>query len=168
MTGNAEACAARELVFREAFCLDTRAWQDWLNLFHEEAIFWVPTWKDDGEPTADPQTELSLIYCSSRDQLKERVDRVAGGRSIASLPPMRTAHAVSNILVAGAGTGGALTVTSVATAHIYNVKKREQHVFFSLQEHKLLPDGHGGYAITQKKLLLLNDYIPRMIDFYTI
>ena len=130
-------------------------------------IFWVPTWKDDGEPTSDPQAELSLIYCSSRDQLKERIDRVASGRSIASLPPMRTAHTVSNVLVEEAE-AQALRVKSVATTHVYNIKKREQNVFFSLQEHLLRPGQDGRLAIASKKLLLLNDYIPRMIDFYTI
>ena len=57
---------------------------------------------------------------------------------------------------------------SVATTHVSNVKKREQSVFFCLQEHDLATDSSGSLLIARKKLLLMNDYIPRMIDFYTI
>jgi benzoate/toluate 1,2-dioxygenase beta subunit len=167
MVADAETLAATQLLYREALFLDRQDWKDWLALYIEDAVFWVPTWKDDGEPTSDPEAELSLIYCASREQLKERAERVSGGRSIASLPPLRTAHTVSNVLVEDAGSGS-LRVNSVATTHVYNIKKREQNVFFSLQEHLLQRIDGGGYAIARKKLLLLNDYIPRMIDFYTI
>lgn len=168
MTAENDLRAAAETLHREALYLDTKAWRNWLDLFHEQAVFWVPTWKDDGAPTSDPETELSLIFCSSRDQLKERVDRVAGGRSIASEPPLRTAHTISNILLEKAGQNGQLTVRSVAVTHVYNIKKRDQNVFFSLQEHQLAPRAEGGHCIIRKKIVLLNDYIPRMIDFYTI
>lgn len=166
MASESEVRAASDLLYREARYLDTRQWDKWVDLFHEDAVFWVPTWKDDGEPTSDPFSELSLIYCSSRDQLQERVGRAASGRSIASLPPMRTAHSVSNIIVEKRET--VLHVQSVVNVHVYNIKKRDQNVFFSLQEHILSPAGGGAWCIMQKKLLLLNDYIPRMIDFYAI
>ena len=138
MATEAQYRAACEVLYREARYLDTRAFNKWLSLFHEEAQFWVPTWKDEGEPTSDPFAELSLIYCSSREQLRERAERASGGRSIASLPPMRTAHMISNIVVAQRD-AGALFVESLVTAHVYNIKKREQNVFFSLQEHVLEP-----------------------------
>ncbi|MCC2097317.1 MAG: aromatic-ring-hydroxylating dioxygenase subunit beta [Hyphomicrobiales bacterium] len=159
---------ACDLLYSEARCLDERRWDDWLSLYREDAEFWAPTWKDDETPIDDPFTELSLIYANSRQQLKERADRVAGGRSIASLPAPRTAHIISNILVGNGGADGAVFVQSIATTHVFNVKKREQSVFFCQQEHQLVPGSGGDLQIARKKLLLLNDYIPRMIDFYTI
>lgn len=157
---------AAETLYREARALDDQRWDDWLSIFTEDAVFWVPTWREDGTPTDDPYGELSLIYSSARSQLKERVDRVSGGRSIASTPLMRTAHTISNIIAEQAD-GNLLHVKSVATCHVFNVKTREQNVFFCLQEHDLVPVGNQ-FAIKRKKLLLLNDYIPRMIDFYVI
>jgi len=157
-----------DLLFREARYLDERRWEDWLNLYRDDAVFWAPTWKDDETPIADPYSELSLIYANSRQQLKERADRVAGGRSVASVPPPRTAHTIANILVSDGAKTGVTFVQSVATTNVFNVKKREQTVFFCLQEDDLVPDTAGNLQIARKKLLLLNDYIPRMIDFYTI
>ena len=159
---------ACNLLYREARCLDERRWEDWLTLYREDAIFWAPTWKDEETTAEDPFTELSLIYANSRQQLKERADRVAGGRSVASLPPPRTAHTISNILVDAGRNPDTIFVQSVATTHVSNVKKREQSVFFCLQEHDLATDSSGSLLIARKKLLLMNDYIPRMIDFYTI
>ena len=39
--------AAQELLFREALCLDTRRWDDWLALYDEDATFWMPAWTDE-------------------------------------------------------------------------------------------------------------------------
>lgn len=160
--------AAEAFLYHEAHCLDTRRWNDWLDLFDEQGVFWVPTWRDDGEPTADPYSELSLIFCSSREQLRERVERAAGGRSIASLPPMRTAHSISNVTMLQDAKAGEISMRSVCTVHVFNIKKREQNAFFTLQEHTLTGGNAGQFKIARKKALLLNDYIPRMIDFYTI
>jgi 3-phenylpropionate/cinnamic acid dioxygenase small subunit len=158
--------AATEFLYEEARALDTMDWPRWLAMYDENAIFWTPTWKDDGEPTSDPETELSLIYCSSRSQLEERTSRVSGGRTLTSMPPLRTAHSVSNVIVR-AGDDGYLDTSSVVTTHVFNVKKRDQMVFFSLQEH-VLENRDTGFVIRSKKALLLNDYIPRMLDFYMI
>ena len=158
---------AAELLYREAHFLDERRWDDWLALYHEEAEFWVPAWKDEDEATSDPENEISLIYISSRFQLEERVSRVRSGRSAASSPLPRTAHVVSNIMVQPDEPDGTLTVRSIATAHNFDVKRREQHVFFSRCEHRL-QRGDGEWRIRKKKLVLLNDYIPMVVDFYSI
>ncbi len=161
-----DAEAARELVWREAAALDERRWDDWLALYDEAAVFWVPAWKSEDTPTEDPDTEISLIYIASRTQLEERVARVRSGRSAASSPMPRTAHALSNLLVEPAE-GDALRVRSVATTHLFDLRRRESHLFFSRVEH-LLAQSAGRLLIRRKKVLLLNDYLPTAIDFYTV
>ena len=167
MTAPRETGAAAEMLYREALYLDERRWDDWLALYHEEAEFWVPAWKDDDAATNDPENEVSLIYISSRAQLAERVSRVRSGRSPASTPLPRTAHAVSNILARPGDADGTLVVNSIATTHNFDLKRREQHVFFSRCEHHLERAGDD-WRIRRKKVLLLNDYIPMVIDFYSI
>ncbi len=162
-----DAEAARELVWREAAALDERRWDDWLALYHEDAVFWVPAWKSEDQPTADPDAEISLIYIATRAQLEERVARVRSGRSAASSPMPRTAHALSNLLVDGAA-DGSVRVTSVATTHLYDLRRRESHSFFSRCEHVLAPAAGGQLRIRRKTVLLLNDYLPTAVDFYTV
>ncbi|HUB96226.1 MAG TPA: aromatic-ring-hydroxylating dioxygenase subunit beta [Stellaceae bacterium] len=165
MTVEASAFAA-EFLYREALYLDRRQWDAWLALYHEDAEFWVPAWKNEEEPTADPATEISLLYTSKRSELEDRVWRVRSGRSIASVPLPRTAHNVTNVL-ALEGRDGTLEVTSNWTIEVFNVKRRDEHVFYTRCEH-LLVRAEQGWRIRRRKAILLNDTLPTMMDFYTI
>ena len=158
---------AAELLYREAHFLDERRWDDWLSLYHEQAEYWVPAWRDEDRVTEDPESEIALIYISSRVQLEERVSRVRSGRSAASSPLPRTAHAVSNVMVTTDADDDMLTVRSITTTHIFDVKRREQHVLFARCEYGLVRV-NGDLRILRKKLVLLNDYIQTVIDFYSI
>ena len=156
---------AHRVLFEEARALDEQRFHDWLALYAEDAVFWVPAWTDEGRPTLDPETELSLIHCT-RAQLAERVGRVEGGRSLASTPLPRTAHVISNVLAEGAG-DGRMFVRSVALTHAFNIKRRETTLAYALVEHDLVATG-AGWRIARKKILLQNDYIATMMDFYTV
>ena len=63
---SASLAAGIELVHREARHLDEQRWDDWLALYTEDCEFWMPAWKADGTPTANPRTELSHIYYANR------------------------------------------------------------------------------------------------------
>ena len=159
--------AATDLVLREALYLDERRWDDWLALYREDAVFWVPAWKDEDTATEDPENEVSLIYISARAQLEERVARVRSGRSAASAPLPRTAHGVSNIVLVPGDAADTLTVRSQATTHIFDVKRRESFTYFGPCEHRLvLTDGE--WRIKRKKIVVLNDYLTTIVDFYSV
>ncbi|HTP95069.1 MAG TPA: aromatic-ring-hydroxylating dioxygenase subunit beta [Burkholderiales bacterium] len=158
--------AGAELLFREAQCLDEQRWDDWLALYAEDCEYWVPAWKGEHEPTADPKQEISLIYYSSRAGLEDRVWRIRSGRSIASQPLPRTQHMIGNVVLAGEA-GGALRLRSNWTVHQFKTKRREVEVLFGRYEHELVR-AHGVLRIRRKKILLLNDYMPGMLDFYSL
>lgn len=164
MSADIAAIAARVL-YDEARALDEQRFEDWLAMYAEDAVFWVPAWRDDELLTRDPETELSLIHCT-RAQLEERVGRVEGGRSLASSPLPRTAHIVSNV-TADEVAPGAIRVRCVATTHSFNVKRRAVTTTFALVEHDLARV-EGRWLIARKKIRLQNDYISTMMDFYTV
>jgi 3-phenylpropionate/cinnamic acid dioxygenase small subunit len=157
---------AADLLYREALYLDQRRWDEWLALYAEDAEFWVPAWKSEDQPTDDPAAEVSLIYTGKRSELEDRVWRVRSGQSIASMPLPRTAHIVTNVLGADAA-GGTIESSSIWTTHVFNVKRREAHLFFARCEHRLVRAGDG-WRIRRRKAILLNDTLPTMLDFYTI
>ena len=49
---------AEEFLFREALLLDRGDWDAWLDLYLPDAVFWMPAWRDESVPTADPDSEL--------------------------------------------------------------------------------------------------------------
>lgn len=161
--------AAQGVLFREALYLDTQRWDDWLALYDEDASFWMPAWTDEHRLSASPDSELSLMYCAARAGLEDRVWRIRSGLSAASTPLLRTAHAVSNPVVSEIeSTGSArLQVESSWTCHVHNPKRRDEHVFFGRYEH-VLRQRSEGWRIATKKVVLMNDTIPTMLDFYCV
>ena len=159
---------AAELLYKEALFLDTQRWEDWLTLYCLDAAFWMPAWKDASEQTNSPDTELSLIYCTGRASLEERVWRALSGLSVASAVLPRTSHMIANVLLDdGASNGNEPLVRSTWTSHLYDVKRGRVHVMFGRYEHRLRrEDGH--WAIAAKKIVLLNDCVPTIVDFYCV
>lgn len=165
MSNDEAQAVAQRVLFEEARALDEQRFEDWLVMYATDAIFWVPAWTDDGRLTSDPETELSLIHCTQA-QLAERVGRVGGGRSQASSPLPRTAHIVSNV-IAYYVAPGVIRVSSVATTHAFNIKRRATTTTFALVEHDLARVDER-WLIARKTFRLQNDYIATMMDFYTI
>lgn len=157
---------AEALVYREALHLDRREWDAWLSLYTEDAIFWMPAWRDETSLTEDPDAELSLIYYQGRRNLEDRVWRIRSGQSTASTPLPRSVHLVSNILVERAEGENADVAASFAV-HLHDVRAERTHVFFGRYEYRLVRKADG-LRIATKKVLLLNDLIPTVVDIYSI
>ena len=158
--------AGIELVHREARHLDEQRWDDWLALYTEDCEYWMPAWKGDGAPTANPQSELSHIYYASRAGLEDRVVRIRSGRSPASTPTPRTAHILGSVL-AIESPADRLRLASTWVTHVYVPRSHESHAFFGRSEYELVLRD-GDWRIAKKKILLQNDYIPTMLDIYCV
>jgi benzoate/toluate 1,2-dioxygenase subunit beta len=153
---------AEDLLTREALCLDRRQWDEWLALFTDDCIYWMPAWRDEENMTEDPDSELSLIWYRGRRNLEDRVWRIKSGLSVASSPLMRTAHQVTNILIEGED-----RVVASFSVHVHNPKRRIDHVFFGRYEYRLSRT-NTALLIAEKKIMLMNDMIPAVADFYMV
>jgi len=157
---------AEDLLYREAALLDEGGWDDWLALFTEDAVFWMPAWRDEESPTADPNCELSLIYYEGRRGLEDRVFRARSGQSVASHPRPRCVHCISNVRLIECSAGNA-EIGSAFTIFLHDVRAERTHHFFGRYHHTLRHE-EGTWRIARKKILLLNDTIPTVVDFYSI
>lgn len=154
------------LVRREAHLLDHRLWDDWLALYDEQAVFWVPAWIDDETPGDDPDRQVSLIYCTARAGLADRVWRLRSGLSVASTPLPRTTHLIGEPLCVGRA-GDDVDVAAGFSCHVWSVRARRQHVFFGQTRWRLRAGAEGGRIMT-KTVHLHNDRIPTALDFYCV
>ena len=155
---------AEALLGREALLLDRGDWDAWLALYTEDAIFWMPAWRDELNPTEDPDRELSLIYYKGRRNLEDRVWRARSGLSVASTPRPRVVHQVTNILVEGDD-----RVAASFSTHQFDKRAERTHTFFGRYEYRLVRTAEDGdWKIALKKILLLNDTIPTVVDFYSV
>lgn len=158
---------AQQLLFEDGNALDERRWQDWLALYTEDASYWVPAWKSETETTSDPDAELSMIYYESRAGLEDRVWRLESGLSVASNPLRRTVHTLSHIQFSGTHESGDTLVKASGAVHVYDPKRKTQHVFFGLYTYRLRHVG-GQWRIAGKTIRLMNDTIPAVADIYML
>lgn len=161
-----ESTQFAELLTREALLLDRGAYQEWLDLYAPDCVFWMPAWRDDGTQTQDPDRELSLIYYRGRRNLEDRVKRIQSGLSVASSVMPRVSHMIGNVLLE-ASDGQRARIASVFTVHVHDVRTSRAHVFFGRYEHELV-FLEGRWMIAGKVIRLMNDVIPTLLDIYSI
>ncbi|WFU50267.1 benzoate 1,2-dioxygenase small subunit [Sinorhizobium terangae] len=155
------ACA---FLYREARLLDDREWDEWLTCYAPDVTYWMPAWDDDDQLTEDPQTQISLIYYPNRDGLEDRVFRIKTERSGASTPEPRTSHNVTNVeLLEVRGDEVDLRYNFHTFNHRYKVT---DHFFGTM--FVTLRRSDDRLLISNKKIVLKNDYIRQVIDVYHI
>ena len=151
-------------LYREARLLDDRQWDEWLTCYTPDVPYWMPAWDDDDQITDDPQSQISLIYYPSRDGLEDRVFRIKTERSGASTPEPRTSHNVTNVEILK-DRGEEVDVRY--NFHTLNHRYKVTDQFFGTMFVTLRRAG-GGLLISDKKIVLKNDYIRQVIDIYHI
>lgn len=148
------------LLGQEAYYLDSKNWDAWLDLYTEDAVYWAPSWDDDGNPTSDPQREISLIYYPDRKGLEDRVFRIRTGRSAsASNPPPRTSHVMQLLQVEVAGE----RVHARANWVVNTSKEGETTTYFGWADYELVPNGDS-WRIARRVTYILNDSAKTVID----
>lgn len=131
-----------EFLYHEAHLLDTRRFEEWLELFTEDATYWVPLEQNQ----KDPHETSSLIY-DDRTLLGLRVKQFRHPRAHARAPLPRTVHQVGNIVVDD------LLVRSTLT--VVEFRDEKQRLWGALVEHRLRRTP-AGLKIAHKRVDLVN------------
>jgi len=163
MTGDLQT-SVEQFLYRKAELCDRQQWVDYLELFDENSEFHIPQWDSEHVYTTDPKRGMSMIYYASRAGLEDRVFRIGTGKSSASTPLPRTLHMVSNV-----------TIQQVSDSQLEARAKWVTHVWrfgtpsclFGESSYVLRPAGFS-WVIMKKHVLLLNDKIDEVLDFYHV
>lgn len=139
---------AEALLYREARLLDENRLEEWLALFTDDAVYWVPA----GGEAPDPARHVSFVY-DDRQRLGLRVDRLQGSHAYAQDPPSRVCRMVTNVELGDAASGAReVEVHSVLT--IVEVRAGKQRVYAARCRHRLR--GEDGLKIARKEVRLVN------------
>ena len=159
--------AGADVVEREALYLDERRWDDWLALYTPDCEFWMPAWLDEDRQTSDPKTQVSLIYHEMRWELEERVYRLKSRKSVTAMPLPRTVHVIGGLRVTEYSEYQ-LQVRSNATVHVYDPRTADHYIAAVKYSHTYSRKGDGPWLIARKHIVLINDRMPSVVDFYTV
>lgn len=144
--------AITHFLYHEARLLDERQFNDWLDLWSDPLLYWIPSTLQD----CDPNKYVSFLY-DDRELLEERIKRLESPYCYAQDPPSRTLHQISNITYQEKDA----VVTVQSNLVLYEFKPNHQpriyplNVFPAFVEHDLT-QGDQGLKINQKKVRLLN------------
>ena len=154
-----------DFIYYENRLLDDRKFEEWLQLYREDAEYWMPAWDVDDTLTEDPQREISLIYYPNRGGLEDRIFRIRTERSSAtSIPEPRTGHYSTNIEILERRDGEVdVRYNWISYYFRYNTT---DHYFGTTW---LTLDVSGETPkIVKKKIVLKNDFIHHVVDIYQV
>jgi len=152
------------LLYEEAASIDEQRWADWLALYTDDAVFWVPSWDQEHQLTTDPLNDVSLIYIEGKETLSDRIWRFSSGDSPASTPLPRTSHIVGNITVTEF-TESQTVVTSRWHCQVHRFK--DTWSYAGRYEHRLQRNSKG-LQISRKYVVLTNSVINTALDIYHV
>jgi len=84
----------RGMIEREARILDQLRYEEWLDLFAPECLYWAPATPEGG----DPRCEVAVMF-DDRRRLEDRIYRLRTGYAWSQAPSSRTSRIVSNVEV---------------------------------------------------------------------
>lgn len=128
--------------------MDEHRYDEWLALWTEDALYWVPTGRDE----LDPKREISLIY-DDRTRLQVRIGRLKSGFAHAQEPKSRMRRVVSNIVIGETDDGEIIAQSNFLLAEL---RRGKQDMFAGRTLHRLRPY-QGSFKLVYKKVLLVNN-----------
>ncbi len=155
----------RDLLYMEADLLDRQCWDEWLALYVEDCVYWVPAWLSEDELGDDPEMQVNMIYIVGKPGLAARLHRISSGQAYAETPLARTSHLVGTVRLLDSD-NEIISASAKWTALSTDARMGKQ-IRGGWYEYELRRDGEG-LRIGRKKIVLLEDVIDGAIDIYQI
>jgi len=147
MSSSLSAMSVEQFLYHEARLLDTQQLEAWLELFTDDATYWVPLERNQKDPL-----ETSSIIHDDRMLLELRVKQARHPRAHARQPLARTVHQVGNVMVSEES---ADEVTVNSTLQLVEFRSEKQRLYGALVEHRLRRAGDS-FRIAHKRVELVN------------
>jgi benzoate/toluate 1,2-dioxygenase beta subunit len=145
--------AATRLVYDEARLLDERRFEEWLQLFDEDGVYWVPS-----QPGQSSPADALSIFFERRSLLAVRVNRLRQPAMHAQIPAPRTLHHVGAVVVRRSGCQG--VDCEVDSSLIVCEWRNDEGRWLAGRAHHRLRRTPDGLRIVLKRVDLINCDAP--------
>lgn len=148
---DAMAAAVSRFLFAEAGLLDERRFEEWLDLFADDATYEVPLRVTRESQVESELSERGRIFWDSKATLGIRVQRLLSEYAWAEQPPSRTRHFVSNVRV-HALDGGAVAARCNLLVYRNRGDDPSYDLYSADRRDELVPAPGGGFLIRRRWL----------------
>jgi 3-phenylpropionate/cinnamic acid dioxygenase small subunit len=146
-------------LYREAELLDERRYEEWLDLFTEDAHYFMPMRRN--VPHDEPEREFTRAgidvnwFDEGKDTLTRRVKQILTGIHWAEEPPSRICHMISNVQVVASTAGPAPDEITVKSRFlVYRNRVETETDFLVGKREDLLRREGGGWKIARRRIVL--------------
>ena len=143
------------LLIGEARLLDERRFRAWLDLFLEEAHYWMPVRAVKAAKTAGGEFagEMDLAFFDeTKDSLRRRIEKLETGMAWAEEPPSRTRHLVTNIEAYEGESDSEVRV--YCNFLVYRTRLETKEDLFVGRREELIRKENGSWRIAERKIFL--------------
>ena len=155
MIADTEYRAVVEFLYREARLADEARYAEWLALWTEDGVYWVPATTD---PAATPDSHISHVY-DNRARLDTRIKLLQTGHRYSQEPASLMRRLVSNVEVTHAGDGALVAESNFLLAELSVQARHEMHWWAGRTTHRLR-HVYGELRMSGKKVVLVNAAEP--------
>lgn len=155
MLSDSDYRAVTDFLYREARLADEARYADWLALWTEDGVYWVPATTT---PGIDPERHLSHIY-DNRARLDTRVKLLQTGQRFSQEPASRMRRLIANIEAREAAAGELVAESNFLLAELSIQSKHEMHWWVGRATHRLRRVD-GALRMSGKTVVLINAAEP--------
>lgn len=149
--------AIESFLYKEARLMDENRYEEWLALWSDDALYWVPANQDD----YDPAQHLSIVY-DDRQALEGRIGMLKSGAQWSQEPKSRMRRLVSNVEYEP-GEDGEVRVQ--ANFDLTELRRGRQESYAGRTFYRLRPAGESFRIAFKKVLLVRNDDFLHNLTF---
>ena len=137
-----------QFLYRQAELLDSKKWQDYIDLFADDGVYWVPA-----DPAHTTWEGMPAIFAEDKNLMTVRMKRVLHPDAWSQRPAWGTNHIVSNVVIQKRSGGGDLEVRS--RFHMLELRRDDVRHFAGLYTHHLTKT-NTGYRIRLQRVDMTN------------
>jgi 3-phenylpropionate/cinnamic acid dioxygenase small subunit len=162
-----------DILYREAELLDERRYEEWLDLFTDDARYWMPMRRN--VPSDELEREFTREgvdvnwFDEGKDTLTRRVKQIRTGIHWAEQPPSRICHMVSNVQIVDASPPGpAPTEVAVKSRFLlYRNRVETETDFLVGKREDVWRRVNGDWRIARRKIILdQNVLLAKNLTFF--
>jgi 3-phenylpropionate/cinnamic acid dioxygenase small subunit len=143
-----------QFYIREAWLLDERKFKEWLDLFTDDVLYFMPRRKNvprrEAHRELTPPGDLAILEEDKR-YLEMRVARLDTGMAWAEDPPSRTRHLIGNLEAVPLENGAVEAKTAFL---VYRSHLETDHQLLSGRREDLLRKVDGAWKVARRTIVL--------------
>lgn len=141
--------AVEQFLYRQSELLDAKRWQDYIDLFTDDGIYWMPANADHEHWEGVPS-----IFIEDKNTMAVRMKRVLHPEAWSQVPIWETNHIVSNVVIQDISPEGDVVVRS--RFQMIELRREDVRHFAGRYLHVLKKGQNDSYLIQKQRVDMFN------------